>query len=102
MQKSDFINTAELANLLRVSRQTAAKIAKTQLKTYKFTDGKNSPIFVKESDVVAWIEKGGANAETPKVASEQQAKISETIAAANFARDSWQAVLKRKRENEKK
>ena len=101
MQKSEFINTAELANLLRVSRQTAAKIAKTQLKTYKFTDGKNSPIFVKESDVFAWIEKGGANAETPKVASERQA-ISETIAAANFARDSWQAVLKRKRENEKK
>lgn len=102
MEKSEFINTAELAKLLRVSRQTAAKIAKTQLKTYKFTDGKNSPIFVKEADVHAWIEKGGANAETPKVTDERQAQISETIAAANAAYDSWQAVLKRKAEAEKK
>lgn len=93
MEKTDFINTAELAKILRVSKQTAVKIAKTQLKTYKFTAGKNSPLFVKESDVWAWIEKGGcaeSAAENTAGDDKRQKQILATIAAANGAYDSWQ------------
>lgn len=106
MEKTDFISTAELAKILRVSKQTAVKIAKTQLKTYKFTAGKNSPLFVKESDVWAWIEKGGCaestadkkgavveNTEAVENTAgddKRQKQIWATIAAANTAYDSWQ------------